>query len=339
MRVLGHNLWSEAKENLGAVVVLAAYRRKAVKACHTSGKTRAGGCGRPLVGHQSQGWNSGDHCAPPGHRSKKFCGAKFGTQSPALGSTIQNASATEIRLGPNRYAIGLSTNEGVRFQGFHGSVLIVLDEAPGVLPAIWEAIEGIRAGGDVRVLALGNPTISSGPFYDAFTSNREDWNLITIPAFGTPNLRGLTAESLLELTEEELDQNPRPYLVNRRWVKEKYNEWGPGHPLWESRVLGNFPQESDDALISLRWLELAKLRDDGDGELCGGLDIAGPGEGETVLCLRRGPKIVLLRTWAERDPRGAVLAELLPCKSQLKNLTWTAWGSAFSWRSISRIMA
>jgi hypothetical protein len=29
----------------------------------------------------------------------------------------------------------------VRFQGFHGNVLIVLDEAPGVLPEFYEAIE------------------------------------------------------------------------------------------------------------------------------------------------------------------------------------------------------
>src|SRR5258705_6995815 len=83
---------------------------------------------------------------------------------------------TSLRLGPDRYAIGLSTNEGVRLQGFHGkNVLIVLDEAPGILPEIYEAIESIRAGGDVRVLALGNPVISSGPFYDAFTSHREGW--------------------------------------------------------------------------------------------------------------------------------------------------------------------
>ena len=43
-------------------------------------------------------------------------------------------SATLLQHGPGRYATGLSTNEGVRFQGFHGNVLIVLDEAPGVLP-------------------------------------------------------------------------------------------------------------------------------------------------------------------------------------------------------------
>src|SRR6266850_6112471 len=97
-------------------------------------------------------------------------------------------------------------------------------------------------------------TIASGPFYDAFTANREGWSLFTISAFNTPNLAGLDLESLLALSEDELDQNVRPYLTTRRWVKEKFHEWGLGHPLWESRVLGNFPKQSQDALISLTWL-------------------------------------------------------------------------------------
>ena len=225
-RVLGYDLWSKQKEILqpsafadscalipklwAAWLSVATRRRTAVKACHASGKTLAAAAAvlwwityhmDGIVVTTAPSWTQVEKVLW-GEIWSAIYGARIGYPKP---------SATEIRLGPNRYAIGLSTNEGVRFQGFHGSVLIVLDEAPGVLPEIWEAIEGIRAGGDVRVLALGNPTISSGPFYDAFTSNREDWNLITIPAFATPNLRGLTVESLLELTEEELDQNPRPY--------------------------------------------------------------------------------------------------------------------------------
>jgi len=54
-----------------------------------------------------------------------------------------------------------------RFQGVHGNhVLFVLDEAPGIQPEIWEAIEGPRAGGDVRIVALGNPTVPGWPFHD-----------------------------------------------------------------------------------------------------------------------------------------------------------------------------
>ena len=42
----------------------------------------------------------------------------------------------------------------IPLQGFHSKhVLMVLDEAPGILPDIYDAIEGIRAGGEVRVRA------------------------------------------------------------------------------------------------------------------------------------------------------------------------------------------
>ncbi|MEO8053499.1 MAG: hypothetical protein ABI833_24130 [Acidobacteriota bacterium] len=178
-------------------------------------------------------------------------------------------------------------------------------------------------------MAVGNPVISSGPFYDIFTENRENWNTITISAFDTPNLAGLTPELLLEVPEHELDSNPYPYLTTRRWVKEKYGEWGPGHPLWEARVLGNFPTQSEDALFSLTWLEQAKLRSGGDGDLYAGLDVAGPGEDETVLCVRRGPMILLLCSWANRDPRGDVVAALRPYKDSIKGLNIDSAGIGY----------
>jgi phage terminase large subunit len=306
--MLGHDLWSKQREILKSV---AAHPRTAVKACHASGKTFS--TAAAVLWWLTSRQNAiAVTTAPTWTQVERVLWGEIRSAVRGARVAYPKPSATSLYLGPNRFAIGLATNEGVRFQGFHGSVLVVLDEAPGILPEIWEAIEGIRAGGDVRVLAVGNPTISSGPFYDAFTSNREGWNLITISAFDTPNLQGITIDTLSTLSEEELDRNPRPYLTTRRWVREKYSEWRPGHPLWESRVLGNFPQESDDALFSLSGLEQAKLREDGDGDLCAGLDVAGPGEDETVLCLRRGPKIVLLRAWAGRDPRGDVLAALQP---------------------------
>jgi phage terminase large subunit len=323
--LLGHRIWSTQKAILHSV---AKYSRTAVKACHASGKSFIGAAAvlwwitrskNGIAVTTAPTWTQVEHVLWGEIRGAVY-GARLEYPKPA---------STSLHLGPGRYAIGLSTNEGVRFQGFHGSVLVVLDEAPGILPEIWEAIEGIRAGGDARVLALGNPTISSGPFYDAFTANREGWNLITISAFDTPNLEGLTLKALLELPEKELDNNPCPYLTTRRWVKEKYFEWGPGHPLYEARVLGNFPTQSEDSLLSLTWLEQAKLRTEGEGELCAGVDVAGPGEDETVLCVRRGPRIVLLRAWANSDPRGDILAALLPYREQLKTINIDSVGIGY----------
>ena len=246
-------------------------------------------------------------------------------QTPAV---YPEPSRTELHISPNRYAVGISTNDSVRFQGWHGTILIVLDEAPGVLPGIYEAIEGIRAGGNVHVLELGNPVIASGHFYDSFTANRKNRSLFTISAFDTPNLQGLSltlprsdgnpvtvgsGPDLRSLSEDELDRNQRSYLTSRRWVKEKLEESGIDSPLFQARVPGNFPLQSEDALISLAWLEQARLCDDVqqlNGNVFYGIDVAGPGEDETVICRRAGNVVTKITAFSTADPRGAVLAEL-----------------------------
>jgi hypothetical protein len=180
-------------------------------------------------------------------------------------------------------------------------------------------------------LALGNPTIASGPFYDAFTANRDGWCTFTISAFDSPNLAGVSLDELLTLADPKLDQCIRPYLVTRRWVREKYAEWGPGHPLWEARVLGQFPTQAEDALISLAWLEAAARRPavDRGGRLTGGLDVAGPGEDETVLVLAEGEGIVGHHAWADQDPRGAVIAALAPYRQRLDVVNVDAAGIGY----------
>ena len=229
---------------------------------------------------------------------------------------------TELRLGPDCYAMGLSTDQGDRFQGFHGRILVIIDEATGVAPDIWEAIEGIRAGGDVHVLALGNPTVPGGSFYDAFTKHRAGWRTFTISAFDTPNLRGITLDELLELTEQQLDQSERPYLVTRRWVREKYEEWGrSGAPQWRSRVLGEFPEQADDSLLSLAWLDRwqrQEARDQPDGlALEVGIDVAGPGKSETVVAVRQGWDLLAGEAWPHADARGHVAQFLSSFRSRI----------------------
>jgi len=325
--LLRQDVWPDQERILQA---LSTERRVAVKACHASGKT--------FVAGSAVLWFLSRYpdaivvtTAPTWTQVEQVLWSEIhkAVQQSRIAFPVVNK--TELRVGPGNYAIGLSTNEGVRFQGFHGRVLIVVDEAPGVAADIWEAIEGIRAGGDVRVLALGNPTIASGPFYDAFTANRGGWATFTISAFDSPNLQGLTLEELLALPDDELDRAPRPYLVTRRWVREKYAEWGPGHPLWEARVLGQFPRQAEDALISLAWLEAASLRTESDerGPLCAGLDVAGPGEDETVLVVREGSRIVSQLCWTKSDPRGDVVAALAPYRGRLETVNVDAVGIGY----------
>ncbi len=230
---------------------------------------------------------------------------------------------TEIRLASGEFALGLSTDVAVRFQGYHAKpgrfLLIVFDEAPGVRTDIYEAVEGIRAGGDVRLLFIGNPVIASGPFFDIFYEESLGWYRETISAFDTPNFVGLTIDDILAMSDAELDDNVRPYLITRRFVYEKYHEWGPDHALYQSRVLGAFPLQADDALLSLAWLEAAATRPAAYSPglpVQAGVDVAGPGDDETVLCVRQGDAILQLAAYADADARGKVVAALRPWKAK-----------------------
>lgn len=319
--ILGHDLWWKQEEILTDID---RHSRVAVKACHASSKT--------FTAAEAVLWWITRYpdgivvtTAPTWLQIsailwREIANAVELAQDKILYPPINK---TQLNLSAKNYAIGLSTTESVRFHGFHGPhILVVIDEAPGVRGVIWDAIEGMRAGGEVKILALGNPTNAGGPFYDAFTKDRDLWATHTISAFDTPNFQGCDLESLLQMTDDELDDNERPYLVTRRWVYERFRMWGETHPMWEARVLGNFPRQSEDALISLAWLEKAALaeykeRPKGKTELSAGIDVAGPGENETVLVVRNGGNIIDMKHWPTADARGEAVAALRQYKDSL----------------------
>lgn len=315
--LFGHDHWSTARTILDAV-----FRRNsrvAVKSCHSSSKTFTSASAVLLALLQG-----GDvlTTAPTWEQVRTVL---WGAVHRAIASSRVDLSSwdinqTEIRTPSGARALGLSTNEGVRFQGWHarpGSFLqVIFDEAPGVMPDIYESVSGIAAGGDVRWLLIGNPVVSSGPFFDLYRSPSEEWSRLTIDAFDTPNLAGLTLESLIELPEHALDDNVRPYLVTRRWVRDRYLEWGEDHPAWQSRVRGQFPAQSSDALISLAWIEAASRRaavwQEQGGPVAAGVDVAGPGNDETVVYLVQGSRVLECAAFPHADSRGQVLRALQP---------------------------
>jgi len=197
-------------------------------------------------------------------------------------------------------------------------VLVVMDEAPGVRSEIYQAVEGISAGGDVHILALGNPVIAGGPFFEAFSTDRGRWHTITIDAFDTPNLRGLSLEELRELPPDlpETDKIfsvpvPRPYLITRRWVAEALWKYGEESVFWQARVRGEFPIQAEDAVFRLRWIEnaVALAAPIIHEKLVAGLDVAGSNAGdETALTVRglASSNIYTTSGWRVEDSRGQV---------------------------------
>jgi hypothetical protein len=205
----------------------------------------------------------------------------------------------------------LSTNDPSRLQGYHGNILLILDEAAGIRPELFGAFEGIAAGGSgsVSLLALGNPTVTSGPFYDMFMPS-SPWKCHRIGAFDSPNFDGVTVDNIGDLTEDELNSNKMPFLITKDFVAQKIEEWGPTSAAFQARVLGEFPSEGSDALVQLDWLNDAVEQKDIDGEddrVFVGLDVAYTGSDETVMVARRGRNIIGLHRWMKEDTRGDVL--------------------------------
>jgi phage terminase large subunit len=331
--VFNVSLWAKQRDILNAI---ADNRRVAVRACHASGKTFAAAVAALWFACR--------------HRDARVITLAPGwlTTRAVIWSEIHSllqraryklpttaVNQTEIRFGPNNLLIGLSTNEPTRLQGHHAEhILLIADEAVGIDPSFWPAIEGILASGDSHLLLLGNPTVNSGYFYDAFTRNRAAWSTHTISAFDTPNLAGLTLDELLTLPDAALDDNSHPFLTTRHWVRERYNEWFNGSPenspLWQSRVLGEFPSASSNALIPLSLLEAARRAPVDPGErVIIGIDPAGLGRDRTVATACSGGAVLDTGVWTDADARGPVMAFIRKYEDRLQIIRVDSGGIGF----------
>ncbi len=301
---LGRKLWGKQKDLLRAVD---RHNSVSVKGCHASGKTFA-------VAGLVPWWLQKHKQAvviniAPTMRQVKLMWREI--KSALAGSRIAypEAATTSLEIADDRYAIGVSSSAGINVQGFHSpNILLIIDEAPGVEADIYESIEGIKAGGNVKTVKLGNPTVPSGEFYDDFTRANSGCVGISISAFDTPNLKGTTIEQLLEMSEEQLDYSPEPNLIRRRWVKDRYLRWGAGNPRYISRVLGEFPGASEFAVFSLADIQYAQreptaaeLRRAEGCVIQVGIDVAGPGDDETAACARVNGIIIAREQWSHTD--------------------------------------
>lgn len=204
---------------------------------------------------------------------------------------------TTVRLdmGDGRFAAGLSTKpEHVESFGGHHSrnILFVIDEASGVPAPIYEAAEGSMNTPGARLLLIGNPLVPGGEFYNAFTTRRADYETYTISAFDTPNFTG-----------EEVPPRVAEQLIDRSYVEE--HEYWKGGPLWDARILGNFPSTTEDTVCSLLAVELAQKRELEPSKRPKltrvGCDVARFGSDETVISTRLDQRIRIVKAYQGRD--------------------------------------
>ena len=213
---------------------------------------------------------------------------------------------TRWEFSDGRYAMGLSAENADQFQGFHSpSMFIVVDEAEGISEDIYEAIESVMTSADPLLLLIGNPTTMDGAFRRALYEEREIYCPITISALDSPNVRA--------------GRVVIPGLTTSKWVEERRNVWGEKKPVYRSRVLGEFPNQGDDTLISLSDIEAAvnhivdavswTIGDDtilaserrSTGDVVIAVDVARFGPDSSVILLRRDDSVEEIQALHQQD--------------------------------------
>lgn len=293
--ILGGSFWSKQEE---IILSVRDNRYTTVRACHDVGKT--------YIASRTALWFLYSHpqsivvTTAPTMRQvenllwRELRAAHEVSRQPLGGEPLK----TRLDIAPDWYAIGASSGDPDKLQGFHaasGDILIIIDEAAGVNEDAFEAIEGMMTSEKARMLMIGNPTSDSG----SFRASHHSWtyaNKIHISVFDTPNFVENGIKNVDDLKEAKLDKVDivSPYLVSPRWAQEKIDTWGIDSPMFQARVLGNFPSQSVNTIIPLNYIELAyekerieKLKAKG-GPLRLGVDPARFGNDETVITPRYG---------------------------------------------------
>lgn len=175
----------------------------------------------------------------------------------AVGFSYDRKGASSDREGENKNSSG---------QGYHAEdMLIIIDEATGVDDFVFDQIMGMATSGNVRIVAIGNPTTKRTKFFQFF--NNRAWHNISLSCFDSPNLIANNFRNVDDL-RRELDQllrlepdemlmrirkykKPRPQLTTAQWVMTMAlpDQWGIDSPVFQSRCLSMWPEIEEDVLM------------------------------------------------------------------------------------------
>lgn len=171
------------------------------------------------------------------------------------------------------FAVARTATKPENMQGFHeDNMLFIVDEASGVADPIMEAILGTLSGANNKLLLCGNPTRTSGTFFDAFNADRAIYKCHTVSSADSPR-------------------------TNKDNIKSLIRKYGEDSNVVRVRVKGEFPKQEDDVFIMLSIVEHCTMidlpEDKAISRISFGVDVARYGNDETVIAKNVGGKITL----------------------------------------------
>jgi hypothetical protein len=200
----------------------------------------------------------------------------------------------ELKASPTEAFISARTSRAEQpeaLQGVHSDhVMLVADEASGVPEAVFEAAAGSMSGHSAVTILLGNPTKSSGFFFDTHNRLKDEWWTRRVSCYDSRR-------------------------VSKDYIADMASRYGEESNAFRIRVLGEFPKTDDDTLIGFDLVDSAFHRDvstSEDAPIVWGLDVARFGTDSTALAKRKGNAVNEIRKWKNLDlmqTTGAVVAE------------------------------
>lgn len=167
------------------------------------------------------------------------------------------------------FASAIASSNPDNVSGLHDeNMLFSIEEAPGINEATWEVIEGTLTQEHNKVIMIGNPVKSQGHFYNTYQTSGNGWGKLTLSSIdsGVPH------------------HNPN-YHIN---IAKRFGE---NSNVYRVRVLGEFPTQEDDSILSIDLVNAAMERDKPlkeDTFIKGACDAARFGDDRTVLKMRIG---------------------------------------------------
>lgn len=210
---------------------------------------------------------------------------------------LGEAATTSLRAGPDHFALGFSTDNPANVLGWHGTaecpLLVVIDEAPGVDQALWDALQGSITSEHVYVLVQGNPILERDEphFFSRLAMAGSGYHRIRI---------GFEDESDQDADEVFLSA----FGCGTDWPAERAREWGKESPLYRAHVEGMFAEAGSLGLYViprslLVQAEAAKATSQQGRHL--GVDVSRLGTDETVAALWVEGVKAEQRAWKKAD--------------------------------------
>ena len=270
-----------------ALTALATRGRVSIRACHGPGKSALDAWA--IYWFMLTRFPTRIPCtAPTSHQLSDILWAELHKWHQAMQPAFRemfrlSAEKVEWAAAPNEsFAVARTSRpeKPEALQGFHCEhLLFVLDEASGIPDNVFEVAEGALSADNAMVLMTANPTRVQGYFHRSHHQMRHRWHTMRVSH----------------------EDSPR---VSQAYVQDMADAYGADSNVYRVRVLGEFPLEDDDAVISLELAESALSRDvadDHSAPVVWGIDVARFGDDRTALVRRRGPVVLSTETWQGKD--------------------------------------